>query len=96
MRNPFKIEVDTPLDEQITSVLNEMSTFGVDSEEYPTLLSHLERLYELKAKTRPEPVSRETMAVIVGNLTGILIIVAYEQHHVITSKAMNQIGRIKT
>lgn len=96
LRRFRKDDEPTPIDEQIVAVLNEMTTYGVDSGEYPILLRHLERLHELKTKTRQDPVSRDTMALIAGNLLGILLIVAYEQKHVMTSKGFSQIIRPKS
>ena len=81
----------TPVDDLITAVLIEMQMNGVDSEEYPKLMTYLERLQQVKAKERRAPVSRDTVALIVGNLMGILLIVAYEQKHVMTSKGFTQI-----
>ncbi len=96
MRRPFvKNETITPLDNLIEGVLDEMRMMGVDSEEYPKLMTYLERLYEVKAKERRTPVSRDTVVLVAGNLLGIILIVAYEQKHVMTSKGFSQIIRPK-
>lgn len=85
----------TPIDEQIAVVLQCMTEATPDSGEYQMLLRHLERLTELKTNNRRPPVSRDTMALIAGNLLGILVIVAYEQKHVMTSKGFSQIIKPK-
>lgn len=95
LRYFFRNDMTTPVDGLIDAVLEEMQTAGVTSEEYPELMTHLERLNEIKARTRQAPVSRDTIALIFGNLMGILLIVAYEQKHVMTSKGFNQIIRPK-
>lgn len=95
MRNPFRNRTDAKLDDQITKVLDEMDVFGVDSPEYPDHLKNLERLYELKTKTRPDPLSRDTIVMVIGNFGITLLIVAYEQKHVITSKALGMVGRTR-
>jgi hypothetical protein len=92
MRFP-KNEKATPTDALIDSVLEEMHDKGVDSEEYPKLMTYLERLHEVKAKSRRSPVSRDTLALVLGNLAGILIIVAYEQKHIMSTKGYNHIIR---
>ncbi len=89
----FRNETTTPVDDHITNILNEMNYVGVNSDAYPKLMEHLERFTALKAKERRAPVSRDTVALIAGNLMGILLIVAYEQKHVMTSKGFNQIIR---
>lgn len=90
-----KNDEPTPVDDQIDAVIKEMDVKGVNSEEYPKLMSYLERLNKLKTITRRPPVSRDTVALIAGNLLGILLIVAYEQKHVMTSKGFSQIIRPK-
>lgn len=91
----FKSEIPTPVDGLIDAVLEKMHREGVFSDEYPKLMTYLERLYEIKAKQRRNPVSPDTMAIVAGNLLGILVIVAYEQKHVMTSKGFSQIIRPK-
>lgn len=95
MLRQFFEEEKTPLDEQIEAVLAEMDARGVYSEEYPKLMQLLERLHQIKTNERRDPVSRDTIALIMGNLMGILLIVAYEQKHVMTSKGFSQIIRPK-
>lgn len=76
------------LDSAIERVLNDMDTYGPDSEEYKQLVEHLEKLYSLKNTRTTKRVSPDTIAIVAGNLLGILIIVAYEQKNVITSKGI--------
>jgi hypothetical protein len=80
------------VDEPIDRVLTEMNTYGPDSPEFEKQLRYLERLQEMKAGERRHfKVSPDTIALVLGNLAGILIIVAYENKHVMTSKAMGYI-----
>lgn len=95
MRNPFRKEVVTPIDPLITDILERMQVTAFASEEYPKLMTLLERLYDLKTKQNREPLSRDTIAMVAGNLMGILLIVAYEQKHVMTSKGFNHLIRPK-
>lgn len=83
----------TPVDKLIEAVLEEMNVYGPAAPEYTPLMEKLERLYEVQAKDKPKPISRDTIAIIAGNLVGILLIVAYERTHVISSKALPQIIR---
>jgi hypothetical protein len=91
----LRTEKTIPIEKQIDAVLEEMTTVGVKSDEYPKLMSNLERLNDIKAKERREPLTYDTIALIAGNLMGILLIVAYEQKHVMTSKGFGQIIRPK-
>lgn len=95
LRQFFKSEVPTMVDGLIDELLDEMHKAGVYSDDYPKMMTALERLYGIKAKQRRNPVSPDTLALVAGNLLGILVIVAYEQKHVVTSKGFNQIIRPK-
>ena len=83
----------TALDEHIDATLVQMETLDRTSDEYAELLSQYERLTALKTDNGQGRVSRDTLALVIGNLVGILIIVAYEQKHVLSSKSLPQIIR---
>lgn len=84
------------LDTLIERVTDDMELFGPTHEEYPQLLNELERLTKLREGEKPKPVSNDTLAIIAGNLIGVVLIVAYEQKHVMTSKAFGTLLRPKT
>lgn len=92
---PFKRTEEKYLDELIERVVDDMHMFGPESEEYPKLVAHLERLHKMKADKKPSRVSPDTLAIVLGNLVGILIIVMYEEKHVITSKAFTMATKTK-
>jgi hypothetical protein len=76
------------LDEPIARLLTELNTFETDTEEYSKAIEHLERLNRMKAEERRPRVNPDSWAIVAGNLLGILIIVAYEQKHVMVSKGL--------
>jgi len=86
---------DTILDAPIQRVLVELEEQGPDSQEYPALLSYLERLMRIKTDNRRERVSLDNLTLVAGNLLGILVIVAYEQKHVMVSKGLGFILKPK-
>lgn len=87
MLSRFRKEVTSIYDEPIDKVLLEMQENGVETEEYATALRHLETLTKLRDDEKPKRVSADTVWVVAGNILGILAIVAYEQKHVMTTKA---------
>jgi len=91
----FVMKKTSALDEPIERVLYEMTLYGPDTDEYPALVEHLERLMTMKAQERKSRVSPDTMAMVVGNLLGILVIVAYEQKHVMVSKGLSFVFKAK-
>jgi hypothetical protein len=91
----FVREKPSVLDEPIAEILTRMNENDPDSEEYQQWLTHLERLYRLKAETRRARINPDTWAIVAGNLLGILIIVAYEQKHVMVSKGLGFVIRAR-
>jgi hypothetical protein len=86
---------DSVIDEPITEVLSRMNKCTPDSEGYTILVDHLERLNKMKAEERQHRISPDTMAIVGGNLLGILVIVIYEQRHVMVSKGLNFVLQAK-
>lgn len=84
----FVKEKASVLDEPIAKVLTQMNTYGTEDPEFKVAMDHLERLMKLKAEEQKSSVSPDTMAIVLGNLLGILIIVAYEQKHVMVSRGL--------
>jgi hypothetical protein len=89
---PRKSKSDLLLEAEIESVLRHLSVASVTSEEYPKTLNYLTRLYDLKGE-RPSGVKKDTIAVIAGNLLGILMILKHERMDIITSKALSFVIR---
>lgn len=86
--NIFKKE-KTMLEKEIEAVLLDMKDMYVDSDEYEVALNHLSTLHEINSKEKKWNVSPDTMAVVAGNLLGIVLILKHEELNVITSKAMS-------
>lgn len=85
----------TQLENLTERILTSMNEYGPESPEYPALLSRLEDVMKLRSSQEPQKTDRNTMALVAGNLLGILIIVAYEQKHVFTSKGLGLILKSK-
>lgn len=85
--------IEKSVDAQIESILLEMDHQTGGSEDYLRNLGYLERLSQVKADQRKTLVSRDTIALVLGNLAGILLIIVYEQKHVMTSRGFNQLIR---
>lgn len=84
---------DAPIEKALAS----METYDTDDAEFADALNFLERLTKLKEAEKPNvrKVSPDTLALVLGNLAGILVIVAYEQKHVMTSVAKGFILKVK-
>ena len=83
------------LDKAIDELLKEMSALNGDSEEYAKMVTQLNTLYRLKEVDPPKTISPDTLAIVAGNLLGIVMIVGHERAHVITSKAIGFILKMR-
>jgi hypothetical protein len=85
----------TKLDKEIDRVLSEMEKVSSDSEQYAAMVDNLEVLYKFKNENK-NLISKDTIAIIAGNLLGIVLILGYEKANVITSKALGFVlkGRV--
>lgn len=83
----------------IDSLLEEMSALSGDDPEYAKMADQLTKLYSLKEIDHKvessSRVSADTLAVIGANLAGILMIVGHERAHVVTSKALSLLMKLK-
>lgn len=80
----------TQLDELIAKVQTQMTATKPEAPEFATLADQLTKLYKLKEnETSKKRVSPDTLALIAGNLAGLLLIVSYERVHVIGTKALS-------
>lgn len=83
----------TAIDTLIERCVSDMESHNTDSEEYQNLLTRLERLSKLKQKR--EPINYDTLITVAGHLAGVLLIIMYEQKHVMTSKAFTPPWRLQ-
>lgn len=91
-----KCDKRSKLEQEIDSVLDNLSKLEKGSKEYAAIVDNLEKLYKAKGPDTKRCISPDTIAIVAGNLLGILIILGYEKTDVITSKAMGFIlkGRV--
>jgi hypothetical protein len=83
----------TKLEMEIDNVLERMGSLDPSSEEYTSITNNLERLYKAKGCEVNRFITPDTLALIAGNLLGLLIIMNYEKTNVISTKALGFIMR---
>lgn len=76
------------LDAVIEEALAQLSGINVETEEYARKVDQIAKLMKLKEQNAPKRVSPDTLAIVAGNLAGIVLILGYERAHVVTSKAL--------
>ena len=83
------------LDDAIEEIYSEMKGFTADSEEYCKMTDQLLKLHSMKTVDRSHRVSPDTLATIGANVLGIALILHYERLHVVTSKALTFVTRLR-
>ena len=89
-----KSEEPTAIDIAIAVVHASMIEYGPDEPEYEARLTYLERLTKLKTENRRPRVNPDTLVNAASGLLGVLVIVVYEQHHVMVSKAVGFLPKL--
>lgn len=84
----------TGLEKVIDELLSELTAVESDSTEYAQMVDQLVKLHALKVNENRPRISPDTLATIIANLGGILIIVGHERAHIVTSKALGFIKRL--
>ena len=90
-RNPEK----TGLEDAIETALSELKGYEITQDQYAQGVDQIVKLHALKQNEKRDRVSKDTLVATAGNLLGILVIVGYESRHVITSKALNLLPKLR-
>jgi hypothetical protein len=85
----------TAIDIAIDEALAQLSGIKIDTDEYTRMVDQIAKLTKLKEQTSNKRVSPDTLAIVAGNLAGIVMILAYERAHVVTSKAIGFVLKSK-
>jgi len=86
---------ESGLKKAIDEVIREMARRSSDSDEYAKMVDQLSKLYSLKEIDSPGRVSPDTLAIVIGNLIGIILIVGHERTNVVTSKALSFVMKLR-
>lgn len=84
------------IEDEIHSVLCNMSTYAPDSEEYSIMSKNLEILAKAKSYQKDRRISKDVVLQVVGALAGTVLVLYFEKANVITSKAFGSVfkGRV--
>lgn len=89
-----KTQTDDPLEEAIADVHFQLQSCEPSTGEYTRILDNLVKLYGLKPKPA-SAISPDTVLQVVGNLSGIALILSWERLHVVTSKALGFVLKLR-
>lgn len=85
----------TGLEKAIDEILAEMANEEGHTERYAQLVKQLSKLMKMQTQARSQRVSPDTWVIAGANLAGIALIVGHERAHVVTSKAIGFIQKLR-
>jgi hypothetical protein len=94
MPNPFRSK-PTSFDVEIERVLTVMSGSDPRSTEYVTGVKNILVLTEAKDKSLSRKINANTVLTAATNFGGILAILSYENIHVISTKALGFVAKLR-
>lgn len=77
-------------DPVVDKLMSELNEYGPDTEEFKAAMGYLDKIHKFRSNTK-KGVDANTIAIVAGNLAGILIIVGYERMHSVTTKALGYV-----
>jgi hypothetical protein len=87
-RNMSKSNESLLLEKALDRAIRDLGNHAVGSEEYSKTLDHVVTLHKMLVEEKTPSMSKDTMAVVGGNLLGILMIIKHEFVNVVTSRAV--------
>lgn len=89
------LKKNTYVDREIARAVLELQTHEPNTKEYGEMLDRLTKLQKIRQEEKPKTASPDSVLAAAANLLGIAIIVQHEHFHVITSKAMSFVSRLR-
>lgn len=90
-RQPEKTKLEDALDE----LFSEMKSYAGYDEDYAKTADQVVKLYALKEHDNSKRLDPNTMAIVGGNLAIALIVIGFEQKHVVTTKVLNFLTKLR-
>lgn len=86
----------TPLDDAIARLFSSLEGMDPESEEYSKTADQLVKLYKLNDESKSKKrVSPDTLANLIGSLSGIVTILVFEKSgHIIATKALGFVTKL--
>jgi hypothetical protein len=89
MSEPTEDPTPAPnIQDAIDKLLLDLSDHSAHADEYAKMVVQLERLHAMKETEKPKSLSPDTLAIVLGNVVGILLIVGHERMNIVSSKAL--------
>lgn len=94
MKKTLKRQNLQALDRAIEKALSETDEYGADKPEFASAVTQLTHLYKIR-DSHSSRVSKDALLGAGATFGSLLLIVAYEQYHVLNTKGLNFVPKIK-
>lgn len=95
MFNKKQSNIDIALDDATLTAIQEMVGYEVTDENYAIAKKNVMELMKLRETHKPKQLSPDAILAASVNLAGILAILHYERVHVVTSKALAFVMKLR-
>lgn len=95
MFNRKTSQTDEKLEVVMEDLLTQMHSDTGDSEGYKYMTDNFVKLYDARTNRARNRISNEAVVTIASNLGVAAIVIAFEQKHVITTKALTFMSKIR-
>lgn len=92
----WKMTKESQLDAPIAQVLERMEVADPEEPEYEKLCARLETLVKLRDGDSKAWWKNQAMITVLGNLAVTVLVIGYERHNVMTSKAWDKMVQTKS
>lgn len=83
------------LETVIGLVTDELEKTTPGSAEFDKIAEQLEKLNKIATTRKDDPISKNGLIAVIGNLLGIGLIIHHERLHTITTKAIGFVGKFR-
>lgn len=91
----FKKKVEeNPFDSQLRAAMLDLQQYDTSSDEYKRQLDVVDRLIKIRQGEQPDKISRNTMLIVGASFAQLLVLIAYENKHVLSQKGFSSIMKL--
>lgn len=92
---PKKPQEPTHIDKMIVRIVEDSEHDKTETDEFAKRVDQLVKLHKIKDSTPNDRISKDTLAIIAGNLAGIVFILGFERANIVTSKAVGFVMKLR-
>lgn len=88
-------KTEPSLEQAINRLLTKLETMDPTTDDYSKTADQLEKLYKMRTHKKANTLSMDSLVAAGASIAGIVLILSYEHAHVVTSKALGFVFKVK-